>query len=113
MIESQKELNEARIELFDRLCNTAPDLGARVTGVVSQTYIEGALSKKMKYLLALAIALGTGCRICILAQLTGAIDAGATREELLDLLSVVFSMKGTTGTAESLRVIQYLDEVGI
>ncbi len=113
MIESQKDLNVARNDLFARLCDTAPVLGERVTGVVSQTYLDGALPKKIKYLLALAIALGTGCRICILAQLTRALEEGATRDEILDLLSVVFAMKGTTGIAESLRVIQYLDEIGV
>jgi len=113
MIESQKDLNDARNGLFAQLCDTAPVLGERVNRVVSQTYVDGALPKKFKYLLALAIALGTGCRICILAQLTGALEAGTKRDEILDVLSVVFAMKGTTGTAESLRVIQYLDEMGI
>jgi len=42
----------------------------------------------------------------------GALDAGATREEILETLSVVVSMRGTTGIAESLRVVKLLDEMG-
>jgi len=36
----------------------------------------------------------------------------ATKEEILETLGVVISMRGTTGVGESLRVIQLLDELG-
>ncbi|MCF7929374.1 MAG: carboxymuconolactone decarboxylase family protein [Spirochaetales bacterium] len=71
------------------------------------------MSEKVKYLLALAVALGTGCRICILAQVTKAMDAGATKEEIMETISVVVAMRGTTGIAESLRIIDYLEEKGL
>jgi hypothetical protein len=35
-----------------------------------------------------------------------------SKEEILEVISVVVSMRGTTGVAESLRVIQLLDELG-
>jgi len=41
-----------------------------------------------------------------------ALENGATRDEVLETISVVVSMRGTTGVAESLRVIQLLDELG-
>jgi alkylhydroperoxidase/carboxymuconolactone decarboxylase family protein YurZ len=41
-----------------------------------------------------------------------ALETGATKEEILEAISVVVSMRGTTGVAESLRVIQLLDELG-
>lgn len=51
-----------------------------------------------------AIALGAGCRNGVPGQTTYALEAGATKEKLLEILSVVLSMKGTTGAAESLRL---------
>ena len=68
---------------------------------------------KTKRLMALAIALGTGCCNCVLGQAAYAVDQGAGKEEILETLSVVVSMRGTTGIAESLRVIQWLDESGV
>jgi len=41
-----------------------------------------------------------------------ALDAGATKEEILETLAVEIAMTGTTGIAWSLRVIQLLDELG-
>ncbi len=113
MVENQIELNEKRIKLFDRLCDIDHGLGDMVTGVVSSVYKDGVISKKNKYLIALAIAMATGCRICVLAQLTSAIEEGASRQEIMELISVVYAMKGTSGTAESLRIIEYMDEIGL
>jgi alkylhydroperoxidase/carboxymuconolactone decarboxylase family protein YurZ len=41
-----------------------------------------------------------------------ALENGATRDEFLETISVVASIRGTTGVAESLRVVQLLDELG-
>jgi alkylhydroperoxidase/carboxymuconolactone decarboxylase family protein YurZ len=41
-----------------------------------------------------------------------ALEAGASKEEILETISVNMAMSGTTGTAESLRVIKLLDELG-
>ncbi|MCF7939213.1 MAG: carboxymuconolactone decarboxylase family protein [Spirochaetales bacterium] len=85
----------------------------RIIPAIAKNDAIGALSEKVKYLLALAVALGTGCRICILAQVTKAMDAGATKEEIMETISVVVAMRGTTGIAESLRIIDYLEEKGL
>jgi AhpD family alkylhydroperoxidase len=111
MVEDQRSLDAARKELFSALGEMHPQLKETVDHVVNHTYEDGALTRKEKYLIALGIALGSGCRMCVLAQLTSALDAGASEQEIMDVLSVVFAMKGTTGTAESLRVVQYLREL--
>jgi len=113
MTEDQLELNEKREALFQRFTEVNPEISKALLNLLDTVYSDGALSGKMKYLLALAIALGTGCRICTLAQLTKALEAGATRGEIMETLSVCVAMRGTTGTAESLRVIEYLDQKGI
>jgi alkylhydroperoxidase/carboxymuconolactone decarboxylase family protein YurZ len=41
-----------------------------------------------------------------------ALEAGATKEEILETISVNMAMSGTTGIAESLRVLKLLDELG-
>jgi len=56
--------------------------------------------------------MGAGCRNCVLGQAMYALENGATKGEILETISVVVSMRGTTGLAESLRVVQLLDELG-
>ena len=104
MIESQVELNEHRKKNLVKFVEQLPDVFKQVRAQTTETYKDGALSAKVKRLMAMAIALGAGCRNCVLAQTMYALENGATKE--------VVSIRGTTGVAESLRVIQLLDELG-
>ena len=63
-------------------------------------------------LIAMAVALKVGCTNCILAQTEKALAEGATRDEILETLQVLVAMGVTTGIADSLRVIKFLDELG-
>jgi AhpD family alkylhydroperoxidase len=112
MSESQVELNENRKKNLGRFADLLPDVFKEVRSQATEVYRDGALSGKVKRLMAMAIALGAGCRNCILGQTMYALETGATKEEILEAISVVVSMRGTTGVAESLRVIQLLDELG-
>jgi AhpD family alkylhydroperoxidase len=112
MAENQKELNENRMRNLGRFAELLPDVLKDVRDQGAKAYKDGVLDAKTKRLMALAIALGAGCRNCVLGQATYALECGATREEILETISVVVSMRGTTGVGESLRVIQFLDELG-
>jgi AhpD family alkylhydroperoxidase len=110
MITNQLELEKERLELRERASQVLPGLWDSMTGVIREVYKEGALDTKTKRLMSLAVALGVGCKNCILAQTQYALEQGATKEEILETLGVVVSMRGTTGFGESLRVLQLLDE---
>jgi AhpD family alkylhydroperoxidase len=112
MVESQLELDKNRGEYREKFAQLLPEVMGALRGLTAEVYKDGALSTKVKRLMSLAIALGAGCRNCILAQTMYALENGATKDEILDTLSVVVSMRGTTGVAESLRVVQLLDELG-
>jgi AhpD family alkylhydroperoxidase len=111
MAESQKELNENRMKNLGRFAELLPDVLKDVRDQGAKTYKDGVLDAKTKRLMAMAIALGAGCRNCVLGQTMYALECGATKEEILETISVVVSMRGTTGVAESLRVIQLLSEL--
>ncbi|MCD6297461.1 MAG: carboxymuconolactone decarboxylase family protein [Deltaproteobacteria bacterium] len=112
MSESQLELEKNRVKQRNRLTQVLPDVMQGVGSMTAEVYKDGVLSCRMKRLMALAVALGTGCQNCILSQTMEALDNGATKEEILETISVVVSIRGTTGVGESLRVVQLLDELG-
>ena len=112
IMESQVELNEQRKQLLAKLGQALPALMRAEGSVLDEVYRDGALSAKVKRLMSLAIALRAGCTNCILAQTEKAVDEGATKDEILEALQVLVAMGGTTGIAESLRVIKFLDELG-
>jgi AhpD family alkylhydroperoxidase len=113
-MESQVKLNEKRKQNLEKFKKALPEVYKAVhDGANAPLRTDGALSAKVKRLMCLAIALGVGCHNCILAQFDGARRAGATKEELLEVLSVAAAMRGNTGVAETMRVIELMDEVGM
>ena len=111
-MENQVQLNAERVELLDKFRKAVPQFLAAEAEVIELAYKEGALTSKIKRLIAMAVALKVGCTNCILAQTEKALNEGATKDEILETLQVLVAMGGTTGIAESLRVIKFLDELG-
>lgn len=109
-MESQTQLNAERAELVGRFKELAPEFMAAEFAVLNIAYQDGALPSKVKRLIALAMALKVGCTNCILSQTESALKAGATKDEVIETLQVAVAMGGTTGIAECLRVIKFLDE---
>jgi len=112
MVENQTEVNANRLNQLGKFAEILPDVFGQVRSMTNDVYKDAELSCKVKRLMALAAALSAGCRNCVLAQTMYALENGATKEEILETISVVVSMRGTTGLAESLRVVQLLDEMG-
>jgi alkylhydroperoxidase/carboxymuconolactone decarboxylase family protein YurZ len=111
-MENQVNYNEERAKLLDKFIQTLPEVMAPMGAVLDVVYKDGALSNKFKRLMSLAIALRGGTTNCILAQTMSALEEGASKEEILETLSVVVAMGGTTGVAESMRVIKLLENLG-
>jgi AhpD family alkylhydroperoxidase len=75
-------------------------------------YQDGALTLKNKRLIALACGLQSGCTRCVQGQTQDAIAAGATKDEVLEAVSVAVVMGGTAVSAETWRVVKVLQELG-
>ena len=76
-------------------------------------YKDSVLSRKLKRLIAMSVALGIGCTPCIIGQNKAAVEAGASRDEVLEAASVLLAIHGTTGYAETWRVVKVLEELGV
>ena len=57
-----------------------------------QTFTDGVLSKKHKELIAIGISLINSCESCLEWHIKQALDAGATLEEIIEVLEVGFEM---------------------
>ena len=75
------------------LIEEADELEAFV-GFVESAEATGALDHKTKELMSLAIGVVTRCDHCILWHTDAALEAGASREEIVDALSVAVVMGG-------------------
>jgi len=101
--------NQQRLRYLEKINEALPEVMRHESAKWERVYAEGALSTRVKRLMALGIALRAGCANCILGQTLRALEAGATRAEIMETIAVNMAMSGTTGIAESLRVLERLD----
>ncbi len=82
---------ELRQHLEERLTQFGHEMPGPMTGFArlhKKTVEDGALSARVKEMMALAISVAIGCEGCIAYHTHDAIKAGATRPELLETISV-------------------------
>ena len=80
-------------------------------GLFSKTMSDGALNVREKELVAIGIAVAKQCEPCIKLHVKKCLDAGATREEILEAVGVAVMMGGGPAYTHIPVVIESLDEL--
>jgi len=80
-----------------------PDVYAGFAQMSRASLTSGALDRKTKELIALAIGIVAGCDGCIASHAQGAVRAGATKEEAAEAIGVTFLMHGGPATIYGAR----------
>lgn len=81
------EMRERRIRLNERM--TQADSFFREFGVLDgEVYTDGAIDKKHKELMGLAISIATRCDECVLYHLDGARTERASRAEIVEAVKI-------------------------
>ena len=70
----------------------------------------GAIDEKTKELIALGIGIGARCDGCIAFHTHEALAGGATRQEVLETISVAISMGGGPSLMYGLHALEALDQ---
>lgn len=60
---------------------------------------DGALPAKTKILMALAVVASKQCERCTVAQMKSALNNGATKEEIMEVMDVIFITSGAPAVA--------------
>ena len=71
---------------------------------------EGALPAKVKEMMALAISIVVGCDGCIAYHVHDAVQAGATRPELLETIGVALFMGGGPGSIFAAHALDAIEQ---
>ena len=75
-----------------------------------KVFAEGALSIRMKQLIAVAVAHVTQCPYCIKGHTKAALRHGASREELMEAIWVAAEMRAGGAYAHSILAIEEMDK---
>jgi len=104
-------------EYLERIKSLTGKLAKELPGPVSgfsklhkEALVEGALSTKMKELIAIAISISAGCEGCISYHTHNALGAGATRQEILETIGVAILMGGGPSMIYGAEAMDALDQ---
>jgi AhpD family alkylhydroperoxidase len=95
----QAELRDPALALRSQI----PEVYVGFTTLHDAAFAEGALDRKTKELIALAIATAQHCDGCIASHARGAARSGATDAEVAEALGVNIQMMGGPGTVYAPR----------
>lgn len=71
---------------------------------------DGALPAKVKEMMALAISITVGCDGCIAYHVHDAVQAGASRQELLETIGVALLMGGGPGSIYAAHAMDAIEQ---
>ena len=77
---------------------------------IRDVHNESVLSIKEKELICLGISLGLGCESCIVMHMKSALEAGATKKEIMETLALAVTLKGTSSIGDISIGIKAYDE---
>ncbi|MGB3810087.1 MAG: carboxymuconolactone decarboxylase family protein [Parvibaculum sp.] len=95
--------------LADKRHELAPDAEAAFRAFSQAVFKDGALSRKTKQLIAVAVAHVTQCPYCIQGHTKGATREGATPQEIMEAIWVAAEMRAGGAVAHSTIALAELD----
>jgi len=88
-----------------KLAKLSPDTMAAFRAWDKAALAEGAIPKKYKELMAIAVALATQCPYCIEFHRAEAVKAGATEQELAETVHVAAALRAGGAITHGLHLL--------
>ncbi len=111
MAKSFAQINKDQRAMGRAYREASPDTMNAFLGLHKAALTEGALSVKQKELIATAIAIAARCDGCIGSHVSGALRAGATRQELVETIDVAVLMGGGPALIYGTQALAAVDEL--
>jgi AhpD family alkylhydroperoxidase len=111
MSEKTKEFRNYRQKMNEKLLGMNNKTIKRIYNIDSNTYMEGALSVKVKEMLGLVSSMVLRCDDCIKYHLEKCFDEGVTKKELGEIFAVANLVGGTIVIPHTRRALEYWEEL--
>jgi len=98
------------MEMMSALSEHQPETMRHFKMFMGQVLKEGILDTKTKELIAVGTAITARCKYCIALHVKKALDAGATKDELMETATVAMLMGGGPAMTYIVEVKKALDE---
>lgn len=97
-------------KLYQDLVDACPETMRAFDDLHQASFEEGAVSVLNKELIALGISIAVKCTVCIDGHVLAAIEAGATKEQISETVSVAVLMGGGPSTAYGALAIEAMHQ---
>ena len=96
-------------EIMNMMSELNPEMFAHYKKCDDGIQEDGALPAKVKVLMSLAIMASQRCEICCESQMRSALNHGATKEEIMETMNVIFITSGAPGVAVCRRALKLME----
>jgi len=107
MNEKVKEFREYREAMNEKILAGDNKVMKRIFNLDTNTYMEGALSTKVKEMLGLVSSMVLRCDDCIKYHLEKCHEQGVTNDEMMEIFAVANLVGGTIVIPHTRRAIEY------
>lgn len=106
-----KDANRSLSEAIGRYRSGAPEVAKAFSGLAAAASAPGALDMKTKELIALAIGIAGRCDGCVGFHTEAALKQGATRQEVLETISMAIYMGGGPSYVYGAQALEAFDQL--
>ncbi|OIO66246.1 MAG: alkylhydroperoxidase [Zetaproteobacteria bacterium CG_4_9_14_3_um_filter_49_83] len=110
MSDSYKKLTSELSSTIGDIRKEIPDVMKGFSAMAGAALEDGALSKKTKEMIALAIGVSGQCKGCIGFHVKALIALGVTRQELMEVLGMAIYMGGGPSLMYAAEALQAYEE---
>ncbi|AJQ93581.1 carboxymuconolactone decarboxylase family protein [Gynuella sunshinyii] len=110
MTKNYTEITQDQHQLGSAYRKASPDTMNAFLGLHKAAMAEGVVPKKYKEMMASAIAIAIRCDGCIASHIKAAVVAGASREELVEMINVAVLMGGGPAIIYGTQALAAVDE---
>ena len=107
MNEKITEFRDYRAKMNEKILASDNKVMKRIYNIDTNTYMEGALSTKVKEMMGLVSSMVLRCDDCVKYHLEKCHEQGVTTEELFEIFAVANLVGGTIVIPHTRRAVEY------
>ncbi|MFN3201161.1 MAG: arsenosugar biosynthesis-associated peroxidase-like protein [Bradymonadia bacterium] len=93
---------------FSEIAEGNPDLAKKFFDYYGSVFADGALSKREKALIALAVAHAVQCPYCIDAYSKESLEAGSDLEQMTEAVHVATAIRGGASLVHGVQMLEHV-----
>lgn len=102
---------EEDLKKFGKVREFQKDLGDKFFNWYNAVFEEGALTKREKALIALAVSHAVQCPYCIDAYTKGSLENGADEEQMMEAVHIASAIQGGSALVHGVQMMNKTKEI--